>query len=290
MEFSTYNLRVYIVIPFHNEEDTLSLTLTSLINQTKKPDQMVLVNDNSSDRSLEIASSFEKEHAWISVHSIHSSNEHLPGAKVINAFYKGLDQLENDFDIICKFDADIQLPNDYLQKVMYEFSSNSKAGIVGGLLYTKKNEEWIFENIASREHVRGPIKAYRKGCFDAIGGLKKVIGWDTIDTLLAQYYHWEVVTLRDLKVKHLKPTGQTYAKKAQRLSGERWYQMRYGLLLTIIASLKSAMNAGSLKLFINSIQGYFNAKRNSTAPAVTKDQGKFIRKLRRKGILKKLFG
>ncbi len=283
-------MRVYIIIPFHNEEDTLHLSLTSLINQTRKPDRLVLVNDNSSDRSLEIASSFEKEYSWISVISIDSSDDHIPGSKVINAFNKGLEELENDYDIICKFDADIVLPENYLEKVITHFEKNAKAGIVGGLLYIEKSGEWHFENIASRDHVRGPIKAYRKSCFDAIGGLKKVIGWDTIDSLLAQYYNWEIVTLKDLKVKHLRPTGNTYSKKSQLLSGERWFQMRYGLPLTIIASAKSAINAKSFKLFLNSIQGYFKAKKNSITPAVTKDQGKFIRKLRWKGIRKKLLG
>jgi len=283
-------LRVYIIIPFHNEEDTLGFTLTSLINQTRKPDRLVLVNDNSSDRSLEIASSFGKEFSWISVISIESSDDHIPGSKVINAFNKGLETLESDYDVICKFDADIVLPENYLEKVIGHFKTNTKAGIVGGLLYVEKSGEWYFENIASRDHVRGPIKAYRKGCFDAIGGLKKVIGWDTIDSLLAQYYNWEIVTLKDLSVKHLRPTGNIYSKKAQLLSGERWFQMRYGLSLTIIASAKSALKAKSFKLFLNSIQGYFTAKKNSTTPAVTKDQGKFIRKLRWKGIRKKLLG
>lgn len=280
-------MKVYIVIPFHNEESTLSLTLNSIVNQTQKPNQLVLVNDNSSDSSLEIALSYENEHSWISVISINSSDEHIPGSKVINAFYKGFEQLESDFDIICKFDADIILPKNYLEKIRFVYSENDKAGIVGGLLYVKKNDEWIYENIASRNHVRGPIKAYRKGCFDAIGGLKRVIGWDTIDTLIAQYYNWEVFTQPDLMVKHLKPTGEHYAKHAKLLAGERWYNMRYGLPLTIIASLKSAKNPSS---FFNSLKGYFSAKKNKLEPVVTVEQGKFIRKQRWKGIRNKLIG
>ena len=50
----------------------------------------------------------------------------------------------------------------------------------------KKMEKWIYENIAAKTHVRGPIKAYRAECFNDINALKSSIGWDTVDVLLAQ--------------------------------------------------------------------------------------------------------
>ena len=175
----------YIIIPAHNEEGTIGLTLESLINQTLLPKRIVAVNDNSSDTTPQIISTFTKKYDWISTINITSSNEHIPGTKVINAFYKGLEVLDDNYDIICKYDADIIFPNNYLESISKLFESDSKIGIAGGIPFIKKKNIWVFETIASKNHVRGPIKSYRKKCFKDIGGLKKSVGWDSIDVLLA---------------------------------------------------------------------------------------------------------
>jgi glycosyltransferase involved in cell wall biosynthesis len=41
----------YIVIPAHNEEQFIALTLDSLISQTLLPKKVVIVNDNSTDKT-----------------------------------------------------------------------------------------------------------------------------------------------------------------------------------------------------------------------------------------------
>ncbi len=220
---------------------------------------------------------------------ITSSASHKPGSKVIQAFKKGLETLDDKFDIICKFDADIILPDNYLESLVDLFTSDEKIGIAGGLAFIEKDGKWVYETIASKDHVRGPFKAYRKSCFHQIGGLKESIGWDTADVLLAQYYGWKVKTDRSLHVKHLKPTGKTYHKNARYVSGEALYKMRYGFILTLLSAVKSAINKGSSSYFFNTIIGYFLAKKKDIEFIVTEDQGTFIRKLRWRNIFKKLF-
>ncbi|WP_299115310.1 glycosyltransferase family 2 protein [uncultured Winogradskyella sp.] len=274
-------MRFYIVIPAHNEEDSIGLTLDSLINQTHTPSKVVVVNDNSSDSTQTIIESFENKFEWISFINITSSNKHIPGAKVINAFYKGFETLDDNYDIICKFDADIILPSNYLETLTIIFSENKNVGIAGGLAYIKKNNDWVYENISNKDHVRGPFKAYRKACFEAIGGLKESIGWDTVDTLLAKYYNWEVKTDHSLKIRHLKPTGNSYNSSSKYLQGEALYKMRYGIFITVISAAKMALKKRSINTFFNYIIGYLKTKER----IVSKEQGKFIRKLRWKGIL-----
>ncbi|NNK82382.1 MAG: glycosyltransferase family 2 protein [Flavobacteriaceae bacterium] len=282
-------MRFYIVIPAHNEENYLKLTLNSLVNQTLLPSKIVVVNDNSTDTTQDIISSFSKEYKWISGLNISSSKEHIPGSKVVNAFYKGLETLDDNYDIICKFDADLIFPENYLESIANLFKLNPKIGIAGGLPFIKKHDSWIFEKVASKNHVRGPLKAYRKSCFEKIGGIKSSIGWDTLDVLLAQYHGWETTTDKTLHVKHLKPTGKTYSKTTKHLQGEALYKIRYGLILSTISTLKSAFNRNSFKFFINTLKGYFKAKKEKAPYLVTKEEGKFIRSFRYKTILKKIY-
>lgn len=280
---------IYIVIPAHNEEDYIALMLKSLEEQTLLPKKVVVVNDNSTDNTQNIIDSFTAKNNWLDSITIQTSTAHIPGNKVVNAFYKGFETLDDDYAIICKFDADIILPKNYLETIITLFQADKTIGIAGGLAYVLKNKKWMYETVSSKNHVRGPFKAYRKACFKAIGGLKPSIGWDTVDVLLAQYHGWKTQTDTTLHVKHLKPTGNSYNTKSKYLQGEAFYKMRYGLVITLIAALKKGFKNRNFNLFLNDVRGFFKAKTNNTEYIVTKDEGAFIRTLRWKGIVKALF-
>jgi glycosyltransferase involved in cell wall biosynthesis len=203
-------LRFYIVIPAHNEEGFIGLTLQSLIDQSLRPSKLVVVDDNSTDTTASVVNEIARKHPWISVVSNPSTEAHLPGSKIINAFYKGYNSLDSDFDVICKYDADLIFPKNYLETLAKHYQKNAQLGMVAGHCYIQKNGSWQLENLTSKEHIRGPLKAYRKACFIDIEGLKKSMGWDTIDELLALYNNWQFKTDESLQVKHLKPTGANY--------------------------------------------------------------------------------
>lgn len=281
-------MNFYIVIPCHNEAQFIKQTLDSLVNQTLVPKKIVVVNDQSTDDSEVIISAFAKAYPFISYINIKSSDAHLPGSKVIRAFQKGLETLDDDYDIICKYDADLIFPKNYLASIANHFVNNPEIGMAGGFCYVEKDEKWQLENLTNKDHIRGALKAYRKDCFQSIGGLKTAMGWDTIDELLAKYHGWLVQTDNSLKVKHLKPTGNTYNKAAKLKQGEAFYGMRYGFWLTLIASVKLAFRKGNAAFLLNYLQGYFRAKRAHQPFLVTEAEGKFIRQHRWIGIRSKL--
>ncbi len=283
-------MKILVIIPAHNEANYISQSLSSLVNQHKQPTTIVVVNDNSTDQTEAIIDKFTAKHPNIKKINNQSTATHLPGAKVIDTFYKGIEAVDlNSYDLICKFDADIIFPPDYMQKVSDAFAKNSKIGMCSGLCYIlNKQGEWVYENIADKKHVRGPIKAYSVACFKKINGLRKSIGWDTVDELLALHYNFEVMTLKDVHVQHLRPTGKSYTKRAKLLQGEAMYKMRYKLLLTCIASAKMAFQQKRLATFFDNLQGYLKCKKEKTPFIVTKQEGAFIRKYRYNGILQKL--
>lgn len=283
-------MNFYIIIPAHNEADSIGLTLYSLVNQTLKPKQIVVVNDNSTDKTESIVDGYAQKHAFISLVNNKSSDQHLPGSKIINAFYKGFETLDDDYDVICKFDADLIFPNNYLEQLANHFKNNDKLGMVSGFCYIEKNGEWILENLTRKDHIRGALKAYRKDCFLETGKLKPSMGWDTVDELLAKYYGWKIVTDESLHVKHLKPTGISYNSASKYLQGEAMYKMRYGFVITLISALKLAYKKRSFSLFKDYLTGYFKAKKEKIAFLVSEEEGEFIRNLRWKGILGKING
>ena len=281
-------MNFYIIIPAHNEQSSIGLTLDSLVNQSLKPKHIAVVNDNSTDKTQDIVDVYTEKYPWISLVNSKSSNAHLPGSKIINAFYKGYETLDDHYDVICKFDADLIFPNNYLEQLSNHYKKNDKLGMVSGFCYIEKNNDWVLENLTRKDHIRGALKAYRKDCFLQIGKLKPSMGWDTVDELLAKFYNWDILTDESLKVKHLKPTGSSYNKASKYLQGEAMYKMRYGFIITLISAMKLAYKKGSLTLFKNYMFGYFKAKKNKISYLVSEQEGLFIRNLRWKGILGKI--
>jgi len=65
--------------------------------------------------------------------------------------------------------------------------------------------------------------------------------------------------------------------------------MRLGFVLTSLSALKRAFAKRSLPYFFNTLIGYVKATINKPAYIMNKDQGKFFRKLRWKGVKKAVF-
>lgn len=267
----------------------MALTLLSLVEQTVLPTKAIVVNDNSTDSTAAIVTSFAEKHPWISLVNKKSDAVHMPGSKVIQAFHAGYETIDEDYDIIVKLDADLILPPDYFETIIAAFKQDEKTGMVGGFAYVEKNGEWILENLTDKDHIRGAFKAYRKELFLQMGGLRPAMGWDTVDELLAKFYGWKIVTIERLKVKHLKPTGANYNKAARYKQGEAFYAIGYGFVITAIAGAKLAMRKKKPFLFIDYINGFLKAKHSGKALLVTDEQAKFIRRYRWKKMKEKLF-
>lgn len=275
-----------IVVQAHNEEKFLPLFLESVCSQNLLPEEMILVDDNSNDRTKKIMFRYQNKNDFIRVFSHKSSNEHMPGSKVVNAFLFGYSKLSKPFDFILKLDADLILPVNYFHLMSNAFS-NPRVGIAGGTL-TELSKKGTWENAhpMKKNHVRGGLKAYSSDCYRKIGGLIPEMGWDTIDEILATYHGFEVKIFNNLKVKHLRPIGNVYSRNSSFLQGEAFYKMRYGIIIGSLACVKGFIIKRSLSFLLWSILGLLNGYLRKRSYIVTKDQGEFIRRYRLKSIFR----
>jgi glycosyltransferase involved in cell wall biosynthesis len=278
-----------LIIPCYNEALYLEKTLQSIVNQSILPEELIIVDDNSTDETPQIIQKYTTEFPWIKSIYKKSENVHLPGSKVIQAFQMGYENISKDYEIIVKADADLIFPAHYFETILNHFNADEKTGMAGGFAYIEKNGEWILENLTDKNHIRGAFKAYRKLCFENIGGLKPAMGWDTVDELLARFYGWNIKTDVTLQVKHLKPTGQQYNKKARYKQGEAFYTLGYGFWITLIAAIKLAFKKGKPLLFIDYILGFLKAWRQKISKLVTNKQASFIKNYRWKKMKEKIF-
>jgi len=204
-----------IVTPVRDEEAYLRYTIESMIQQTLRPTEWVIVNDGSTDNTGNIIDDYASEYEWI--RPIHRNNRGFrkAGGGVVEAFKEGYRHLRSsDWQFVVKLDGDLSFAPDYFERCFEKFKQNSELGIGGGTIFNLVNAQKVLEKCPAF-HVRGATKIYRRACWEAIGGIWSVPGWDTVDEVKASMLGWTTLTFDDLPLTHYRVTGSAEG----RLSG-----------------------------------------------------------------------
>jgi biofilm PGA synthesis N-glycosyltransferase PgaC len=196
-----------VITPVRDEERYIDATIRSVTSQTILPTEWIIVNDGSSDRTCDIVDQLAAQLPWI--HVIHRPNRGFrkPGGGVVEAFYEGYNALRcHDWEFIVKLDGDLTFSLDYFQRCLEHFASQPRLGIGGGDIYHDLGGRLKLE-MTPRFHVRGATKIYRRACWEAIGGLWAMPGWDTIDEVKANMLDWRTYSFAELSLLHHRFTG-----------------------------------------------------------------------------------
>jgi glycosyltransferase involved in cell wall biosynthesis len=118
MEYNNKPLTLSIVIPAYNEERYIKKCLDSIKKQTIMPDEVILVDNNCTDRTIDIASKYDF------VHIVTESKQGMASAR-----NKGFSMAHSD--IIGRIDVDAQLTPTWVEVVLKTFRDPSVAAITG---------------------------------------------------------------------------------------------------------------------------------------------------------------
>ena len=211
-----------IISPVRNEAKYLSHTIQSIVRQQHRPLEWIIVDDGSSDRTVAIAEAAAAKYPWIKVICRQDRGFRQPGQGVVEAFNEGLACLENKTpDCICKMDGDLEFESDYFATLLREFAQRPRLGMASGVTYLRQPAGKLIKEKVAPDYVVGPIKLYRRACFEDIGGLEPHLGWDTIDVYRARMHGWETANFPELQVIHLRKMGTA--------RGIVWGKMKTGM-------------------------------------------------------------
>ena len=282
-------MKILVIIPVFNEEKNLEKCINSFINQTYKLSQITIVDDGSTDNTPLIGRKIEKSHSNIQfLKKRDSKSIAQPGKKIIQAFNYGLNKSIEDFDLIGKFDADIELPKNYFNQMVSIFSKNKNIGIASGTISIKKNHNWVVENIYNKNHVRGGLKLYDRETFNEIDGLAESMGWDTLDEMKVLFNKKQTFVDHSIICKQHRVTGKRYNKKRYIKQGRVMYLLGYDIVLCFIGSIKFSLTENAISPFFKTIYGYCLSLYRNEKKLVSNKLSKFVRSYRYQKILEKI--
>ena len=114
-------MRVSVVIPAYNEEKYIGKCLESITAQIEKADEVIVVDNNCIDKTVEIAQKF--------------------GAKIVKEEKQGMIFARNagfdnaKYEIIARTDADAVLPPDWISKIKEHFKDPNLGALSGPASY-----------------------------------------------------------------------------------------------------------------------------------------------------------
>jgi len=132
-------MKISVIIIAHNEEKYIEECILSVINQTKKADEIILIAHNCNDKTIEIASSYNKEITLI--------NYEGPFG-IVHARVKGLSNVSGDI-ILC-IDGDSKAKNNWVEEMTQLLNSNNNNILVASWVKLKGTLLGFFYNYFSK--------------------------------------------------------------------------------------------------------------------------------------------
>ena len=222
------DLSYAIITPARNEAESLPRLAAALEQQTHPPAQWIIVENGSTDQTVEVAQAIAAEYRWARLLVLPSAGARERGAPIVRALHAGLAALDRCCDVVVNVDADVTFEGDYFARLLAEFERNSTLGIASGSAWELVDESWQ-QRFVTGASVWGAARAYRWACLQDVLPLEERHGWDGIDELKARSRGWETQTFLDLPFLHHRAEGAEDGSSWAhwRANGETAYFMGY---------------------------------------------------------------
>lgn len=203
--------RLTVISPVLNEARHIEAVVRGMQSQTRPPEEWIVVDDGSDDGTLDLLRAASKHVPFMRVAeapaaSLAAGVDRLHHAAEARAFNYGL-RLASGFTHVGKLDGDVELPADYYERLLSRFRDDASLGLAGGVLVEPTSRGWQLRGNSDLQHVRGALKLYTRECFETIGGVREMLGWDGVDEVLARMHGYRTRSFPDAVARHHRPVG-----------------------------------------------------------------------------------
>ena len=277
--------RILIISPVRNEAAHIERVVRSVAAQELRPARWIVLDDNSTDGTLELLESLAAEVPFMEVRSIGAVTPHagardrLARAAAPRNFNVALATTDwREYTHIMKLDGDIELAPSYLRVLLGRFAADRRLGLAGGVLI-EPLPDGVRRIAIPRHHVHGALKCYSRECFEAIGGVQERLGWDTIDETYARMRGYTTISFDDLVSVHNRPWGSADgALRGLTRLGECAYITHYPPSWVALRSVKLAAGRRRPVVGLTYLYGYVQAFARRRARVEDDDYRRFTRR------------
>lgn len=151
-----------VILPVYNEAKFMHIALTSLNEQTRPYDELIIVNNESTDNSVEVAKTYTNK--------VFSA----PRGK-LNALQVGISMASGE--VILTIDSDCWYPPDYIERMLKYFENPNIVLVIGDVYLDETTAtinsllalaNWIGYHLM--KHGLGAARAFRRESFMQING------------------------------------------------------------------------------------------------------------------------
>jgi len=236
-------MKISIVIPYHNREKRIKATLMSVLSQSHRPLELIVVNNNSSDKSESICREFKEKYESDDLEIILTEEQKIGANAARN---KGLELATSEY--ISFFDSDdLMLPN-RMELINNAIVNNSLADIIGTISNVtdeSSGKDYVKMRSYSSDTITQIVRGQLYTCSMTIrvSALKSINGWDE---RLDRWQDWNLgvrLLLKGYKVKWIEgvPLDTVYVHNDS-ITGRLYGTKGNPLLKSILITLDSIEN------------------------------------------------
>lgn len=205
---SKQNLPYVLITPARNEAQLIEKTILSVVGQTVHPLRWVIVDDGSSDATVEIVKKYVDANPWIELVERPKRRERHFAGKV-HAFNAGLDRVADlEYEVIGNLDADVSFDAEFFEFLLERFRLDARLG-VAGTVFREEGYSSDTDSFEGRNHVAGQCQLFRRQCWEEIGGYipHKAGGIDWMAVTTARMLGWKTQSFREKCYFHYRRMG-----------------------------------------------------------------------------------
>lgn len=250
-----------LVTPARNEEATLEFTIRSVLAQSLRPKEWVIVSDGSTDRTDEIVRNYAIANPFMRL--VRLDNRPCRNfASVVFAAEAGWNAIKTrEYTYLGLLDADVRFPPEYFETLVARLNNEPRLGLAGGVVLDVVKEKVRLGERPNVRDVAGAVQFFRRTCFESLGGLIALPegGWDALTCVQARANGYSTRTFVDLVVHHLKPRNSSQGGAIRRKwqMGMRDYALGYHPLFEMLKCGSRILNAPLITGAVAWLAGYF---------------------------------